>query len=174
MDHIAHIKIIDNKHKSKEEVADELEDYELRCRHWDKQVICTTMVQFFDTLFSSRTEALRRMHRFTDSVIIIDEVQSIPIRCVYLFNLAMNFLSNFMGCTIVLCSATQPTFEQCKYPIMLDKDSSMTGDYTKDFEDFTGVPRSPSLRGRGLKSPLSELPHRKNLSPSLRGRGLKC
>lgn len=129
-------KIIDNKHKSKEEVADELEDYELRCRHWDKQVICTTMVQFFDTLFSSRTEALRRMHRFADSVIIIDEVQSIPIRCVYLFNLAMNFLSNFMGCTIVLCSATQPTFEQCKYPIMLDKDSSMTGDYTKDFEDF--------------------------------------
>lgn len=129
-------KIIDNKHKSKEEVNDELEDYELRCRHWDKQVICTTMVQFFDTLFSSRTEALRRMHRFTDSVIIIDEVQSIPIRCVYLFNLAMNFLSEFMGCTIVLCSATQPTFEQCKYPIMLDKDSSMTGDYTKDFEDF--------------------------------------
>lgn len=129
-------KIIDNKHKSKDEVADELEDYELRCRHWDKQVICTTMVQFFDTLFSSRTEALRRMHRFTDSVIIIDEVQSIPIRCVYLFNLAMNFLSEFMGCTIVLCSATQPTFEQCKYPIMLDKDSSMTGDYTKDFEDF--------------------------------------
>lgn len=129
-------KIIDNKHKSKEEVADELEDYELRCRHWDKQVICTTMVQFFDTLFSSRTEALRRMHRFTDSVIIIDEVQSIPIRCIYLFNLAMNFLSEFMGCTIVLCSATQPTFEQCKYPIMLDKDSSMTGDYTKDFEDF--------------------------------------
>ena len=129
-------KIIDNKHKNNDEVADELEEYELRCRHWDKQVICTTMVQFFDTLFSSRTEALRRMHRFTDSVIIIDEVQSIPIRCVYLFNLAMNFLSEFMGCTIVLCSATQPTFEQCKYPIMLDKDSSMTGDYTKDFEDF--------------------------------------
>ena len=129
-------KIIDNKHKNKEEVADELEDYELRCRHWDKQIICTTMVQFFDTLFSSRTEALRRMHRFADSIIIIDEVQSIPIRCVYLFNLAMNFLSNFMGCTIVLCSATQPTFEQCKYPIMLDKESSMTGDYTKDFEDF--------------------------------------
>lgn len=129
-------KIIDNKHKNNDEVAGELEDYELRCRHWDKQVICTTMVQFFDTLFSSRTEALRRMHRFTDSIIIIDEVQSIPIRCVYLFNLAMNFLSEFMGCTIVLCSATQPTFEQCKYSIMLDKDSSMTGDYTKDFEDF--------------------------------------
>lgn len=66
----------------------------------------------------------------------LDMKQRLPIRCVYLFNLAMNFLSEFMGCTIVLCSATQPTFEQCKYPIMLDKDSSMTGDYTKDFEDF--------------------------------------
>lgn len=129
-------KIVDNQSKSKKEVAEELEDYELRCQHWDKQVICTTMVQFFDTLFSSRMEALRRMHRFANSVIIIDEVQSIPVECVYLFNLAMNFMANFMGCTIVLCSATQPTFEQCKYPIILDENNSMTGDYTKDFQSF--------------------------------------
>lgn len=142
-------KIIDNKHKSNDEVADELEDYELRCRHWDKQVICTTMVQFLDTLFSSRTEALRRMHRFTNSVIIIDEVQSIPVKCVYIFNLAMNFLANFMGCTIVLCTATQPTLEQCKYPIILDEESSMTGDYKKDFADFERTKIIPLLNNKG-------------------------
>lgn len=142
-------KIVDDKSKSKEKVAEELEKYELRCQHWDKQVICTTMVQFFDTLFSSRTETLRRMHRFTNSVIIIDEVQSIPIQCVYLFNLAMNFLSKIMGCTIVLCSATQPTFEQCEYPILLDKDSSMTGDYTKDFEDFKRTEVVSLLNNKG-------------------------
>ena len=99
-------KIVGDKSKSKEKVAEELEDYELRCQHWDKPLIATTMLQFMDTLFSSRTETIRRMHRFTNSVIIIDEVQSIPVKCVYIFNLAMNFLANFMGCTIVSVSYT--------------------------------------------------------------------
>lgn len=142
-------KIIDNKHKNNDEVADELEDYELRCRHWDKQVICTTMVQFFDTLFSSRTEALRRMHRFTDSIIIIDEVQTVPVKCVYMFNLAMNYMSRFMDCSIVLCTATQPTLEQCKYPVILDENSSMTGDYKQDFVDFARTKITPLLDNKG-------------------------
>jgi len=142
-------KIVGDKSKSKEKVAEELEDYELRCQHWDKPLIATTMLQFMDTLFSSRTEALRRMHRFTNSVIIIDEVQSIPVKCVYIFNLAMNFLSNFMGCTIVLCTATQPTLEQCKYPIILDEESSMTGDYKKDFADFKRTKIIPLLNNKG-------------------------
>lgn len=142
-------KIIDNKHKSNDEVADELEEYELRCRYWDKQVICTTMVQFFDTLFSSRTEALRRMHRFSNSVIIIDEVQSVPVECVYMFNLAMNYMSRFMDCSIVLCTATQPTLEQCKYPVILDENSSMTGDYKQDFVDFKRTKIIPLLNNKG-------------------------
>ena len=142
-------KIVGDKSKSKEKVAEELEDYELRCQHWDKPLIATTMLQFMDTLFSSRTETIRRMHRFTNSVIIIDEVQSIPVKCVYIFNLAMNFLANFMGCTIVLCTATQPTLEQCKYPIMLDKESSMTGDYKQDFVDFARTKITPLLDNKG-------------------------
>lgn len=142
-------KIVGDKSKSKAKVAEELEDYELRCQHWDKPLIATTMLQFVDTLFSSRTEAIRRMHRFTNSVIIIDEVQSIPVKCVYIFNLAMNFLANFMGCTIVLCTATQPTLEQCKYPIMLDKESSMTGDYKQDFVDFARTKITPLLDNKG-------------------------
>ena len=142
-------KIINNKHKNNDEVAGELEDYELRCRHWDKQVICTTMVQFFDTLFSSRTEALRRMHRFTDSIIIVDEVQTVPVKCVYMFNLAMNYMSRFMDCSIVLCTATQPTLEQCKYPVILDENSSMTGDYKQDFVDFARTKITPLLDNKG-------------------------
>lgn len=142
-------KITDNKAKSKEEIAEELDNYELRCQHWDRPLIGTTMVQFLNTLFSSKTEALRRMHRFANSVIIIDEVQSVPVQCVYMFNLAMNFLANFMGCTIVLCSATQPTFEQCKYPLLLDENSSVTGECTKDFENFKRTRIIPLLDNKG-------------------------
>ncbi len=142
-------KITGNKVKSKEEIAEELDNYELRCQHWDKPLIATTMIQFLNTLFSSKTEALRRMHRFANSVIIIDEVQSVPVQCVYMFNLAMNFMANFMDCTIVLCSATQPTFEQCKYPLLLDENSSVTGECTKDFENFRRTRVIPLLDNKG-------------------------
>lgn len=114
-----------------------LHEYELRTEKWDSPVIATTMVQFLNTLFSGKSSAVRRMHRLSRAVIIIDEVQSIPTNCVYLFNLAMNFLSHICDSTIVLCSATQPPFEQLtEFPLMLDQNSSMTGDTDTDFDTF--------------------------------------
>ncbi|MBQ7004224.1 MAG: CRISPR-associated helicase Cas3' [Oscillospiraceae bacterium] len=122
------------------EIADDrdmLHAYELRTEKWDSPVIATTMVQFLNALFSGKTSAVRRMHRLSEAVIIIDEVQSIPLKCVYLFNLAMNFLSQVCKCTIVLCSATQPPFEELnEFPMLLDECSSMTGDTVEDFAAF--------------------------------------
>lgn len=122
------------------EVADDrdmLHAYELRTEKWDSPVIATTMVQFLNALFSGKTSAVRRMHRLSEAVIIIDEVQSIPLKCVYLFNLAMNFLSQVCKCTIVLCSATQPPFEELnEFPLLLDKNASMTGETAEDFAAF--------------------------------------
>ena len=115
---------------------EELSEYELRTEKWDSPVIATTMVQFFNSLFLGKTSSVRRMHRLSRAVIIIDEVQSVPLKCVNLFNLAINFLTKICGSTVVLCSATQPVFEELKYPLILDENSSMTGDYSQDFERF--------------------------------------
>ena len=115
---------------------EELAEYELRTEKWDLPVIATTMVQFFNALFSGKMSAVRRFHRLKNSTIIIDEVQSIPIKCINIFNIAVNFLSKICNCTIVLCSATQPVFEDTKYPLLIDENSSMTGDYSSDFEIF--------------------------------------
>ncbi len=115
---------------------EELHEYELRTEKWDSPVIATTMVQFLNTLFSCKSSAVRRMHRLADAVIIIDEIQSIPLKCVNLFNLAMNFLTHICGTTVILCSATQPVIQQAKYPLLTDSQYSMTGDFSKDFEVF--------------------------------------
>ena len=115
----------------------ELHEYELRSEKWDSPVIATTMVQFLNSLFLGKSSAVRRMHRLSGAVIIVDEVQSVPLKCVYLFNLAMNFLSHICESTVVLCSATQPRFEELtEFPLLLDENSSMTGDHTADFEAF--------------------------------------
>ncbi|SDA33200.1 CRISPR-associated endonuclease/helicase Cas3 [Ruminococcus sp. YE71] len=120
------------------EIDDENEynEYQLHTERWDKPVIATTMVQFLNSLFSGKSSSVRRMHRLCNSVIIIDEVQSVPIKCVYLFTLAVNFLTKACGCAVVLCSATQPTFEKNKHKLILDEKQDMIPDYQSDFDFF--------------------------------------
>lgn len=92
----------------------EEEKYRSLTETWDSPVIVTTAVQILNTLFSSQKSCIRRMHTLCNSIIIFDEVQAIPIRCVELFNLAVNFLSKFCNTTVVLCSATQPSLARIK------------------------------------------------------------
>lgn len=76
--------------------------------NWDAPVIYTTMVQLLEALFGSGTRGARRMHQLANAVLIFDEIQNLPVRCVHLFNNAMNFLADHCRSTIVLCTATQP------------------------------------------------------------------
>ena len=86
---------------------------------WNSPVVLTTMVQFFQTMFKDKSSNIRRFHQFIDGVIIIDEVQSLPVNVLYHFNLMMNFMSTIMKTNIVLCTATQPTldYSELDYPI---------------------------------------------------------
>ena len=76
---------------------------------WDKPIILTTSVQFFESLFASRPSPSRKLHRICRSVLIFDEVQMLPVPyskpCVH----AICRLVRHFGCTAVLCTATQPS-----------------------------------------------------------------
>ena len=87
---------------------------------WDSNVVLTTMVQFFQTLFKGKSANIRRFSSLAQSVIILDEVQSLPIEVTTLFNLTMNFLAKAMGTTVVLCTATQPKYDAESIPFELD------------------------------------------------------
>ena len=91
--------------------AETLDRTELLTENWNAPVIVTTLVQLLNTLFSGKTSSIRRFHALCNSVIVIDEVQTVPNRMLTLFNLAVNFLSEICGVTFVLCSATQPRLE---------------------------------------------------------------
>ncbi|HAY72492.1 MAG TPA: hypothetical protein DCY31_01330 [Ruminococcaceae bacterium] len=103
---------------------------------WDSPVIATTFVQFLNTLFSSKTSSVRRFQSLCNSVIIIDEIQSVPSKMISLFNLAINFLSKLCGCTILLCSATQPCLESVEHSIMVDGNIINEKDFRKYSEIF--------------------------------------
>lgn len=129
---------------------DELDEYELICENWSNDIIVTTLVQFLNTLFSGKTQSIRRMKAFTNAVIIIDEVQTVPLKMLYMFNNALNFLAYCCGCKIILCSATQPCFEKIDYMlkysencdiVKIDKQIKETFNRTKII-DKTDTPMS--------------------------------
>lgn len=97
--------------------SSELDLRELAVENWRSPVLITTLVQFLNTLFSGKTTAIRRFQSLCNSVIVIDEVQTVPCNMLSLFDLAINFLAEICGATIALCSATQPCLEQARHPI---------------------------------------------------------
>src|SRR5690606_5328830 len=62
------------------------------------------------------TRSVRKLHQFANSIIVFDEVQSLPINCVHLFCNALNFLSANTSTTALLCTATQPLLHKLKNP----------------------------------------------------------
>jgi len=88
----------------------------LIAENWDAPIVFTTMVQFLDALFSGGTRGVRRMHQLARSVLVFDEIQTLPIKCAHLFCNAINFLASHAGSTAVLCTATQPLLNQLKAP----------------------------------------------------------
>jgi CRISPR-associated endonuclease/helicase Cas3 len=99
------------EHHSNLTPDEETKRQNLLSENWDAPLVFTTQVQFLEALFSAGTRGVRRMHQLANAVIIFDEVQTIPVRCVHLFNLAVRFLVYSCGSTVVLCTATQPLLD---------------------------------------------------------------
>jgi len=124
---------------------EELEDYKLLTERWDSPIILTTMVQFLNTLFSGGTQDARRIHNLANSVIIFDEIQAIPIKCINIFNSAINFLAYICNATVILCTATQPLLEKTEMPLKLSERPNIISDIHEKFKQFKRVNLVPKI-----------------------------
>lgn len=110
--------------------------YRILTQRWDSPIIFTTMVQFLNTIYAGGTQHIRRLHNLSNSILIFDEIQAIPIRCITLFNCAVNYLSRICNSTVVLCSATQPNLSETKTPLIKDSDGEIIPDMVEKFSAF--------------------------------------
>lgn len=109
------------EHHSNIEPPDEDDDeekYRLLTSRWDSPIILTTMVQFLETIYSNKASKLRKFHNMSEAILIFDEIQALPIKCIHLFNDAVNFLQTFGKSTILLCTATQPHLHKTERPVL--------------------------------------------------------
>ncbi|MCB0762965.1 MAG: hypothetical protein KDC12_15675, partial [Flavobacteriales bacterium] len=110
--------------------------------NWDAPVIYTTMVQLLETLFGGGTRGARRMHQLANSVLVFDEIQTLPVNTVHMFCNAINFLVEHCSSTVVLCTATQPllnSVDSSKGVLKFTQDSEIMPDVEQLFDDLERV-----------------------------------
>lgn len=93
------------------ESSEELKPMQLAAENWDKPVIVTTNVQFFESLFSNKSSKCRKLHNIANSVVVFDEAQMLPNDYLKPCIAAIEQLLRYYRSTIVLCTATQPALK---------------------------------------------------------------
>ena len=78
--------------------------------NWDAPIVVTTSVQMLESLFANRPGQCRKLHRLAQSVILFDEVQTLPPHLAVPTLATLSYLSKHYGSSVVFATATQPAF----------------------------------------------------------------
>jgi len=88
---------------------------------WESEIIVTTFIQLFHTLMGYKNRSLKKFHNIANSIIILDEVQNIPIEYWKLVEVILVALTNYLNCRVILMTATKPLiFEEGTYKELVD------------------------------------------------------
>lgn len=87
---------------------------ELAAENWDYPIVITTAVQFFESLFSNQRSKCRKLHNLQDSIVIFDEIQTLPVNLAECTMKILNDMLHLCRCSFLFCTATQPNFQTRK------------------------------------------------------------
>jgi len=126
------------EHHSNFESENEDHRSRLAAENWDAPIIVTTNVQFFESLFANRSSRCRKLHNIAESVVILDEIQTLPPPFLLPCLETLKELAATYRTSIVLCSATQPAIQK-------------RTDFAMGLEGVTEIIDDPHELARSLK-----------------------
>jgi CRISPR-associated endonuclease/helicase Cas3 len=98
---------------------------------WHSQIIVTTFVQLIESFFTNEKSRLLKLPNISNSIIIMDEIQTIEYKYWELINNAFRIISRLYNCYFVLMTATQPLIFSPE-----DEIKEIVPDYKKYFKLF--------------------------------------
>ncbi|MGO9229359.1 MAG: CRISPR-associated helicase/endonuclease Cas3, partial [Bryobacteraceae bacterium] len=136
--------------------------HRLSTENWDAPIIVTTTVQLFESMFARHPGKIRKLHNLAKSVIVLDEVQTLPMELLETTLDGLRTLVAEYGCTVVMCTATQPAYERT--PVLSRLGSveprEIVPQYRRHFKDLESrvryIPRSAPLSWADLAAEISD------------------
>lgn len=125
LEHHSNVIFDDYDDEHEDGLVNSIQKLKLAKDNWNSPIIFTTIVQFLNVFFAHGNRNTRRLHNLMESVIIFDEVQKVPVKCITLFNQALNFLKRFGNSSILLCTATQPALDFVESSLEVESDAEI-------------------------------------------------
>lgn len=118
------------EHHSSLSPQDETTQSRLATENWEAPIVITTAVQFYESLFAAKTSRVRKLHHLANSVVILDEAQSLPVDFLAPCLRVLQELAGRYRTTVVLCTATQPAvdYDEHDFPIGIKNVRSIVRD----------------------------------------------
>lgn len=111
IEHHSSVNVPDDTGESRSRAPFEKHPCEYAAENWDAPIIVTTSVQFIESLFANRTSRCRKLHNVAHSVVIFDEVQTLPSHLLNPLLSVFRELRDHYGVSFVFSTATQPAFQ---------------------------------------------------------------
>ncbi len=106
---LVHHHLSDIMYTTEDEEEYDISSSKLLTEGWNSEIIITTFFQFFHTLISNKNRAIRKFHKIINSIIVLDEVQNIPVKYWPLLQQLMKCLATEFNTWIITMSATMPS-----------------------------------------------------------------
>lgn len=129
--------------------------------NWNAQLIITTAVQFFESVYANKRGKLRKLHHMADSILVFDEAHLMPVAFLQPCLTAISYITKYLNSEAVFLTATMPDFQSLvsEYSFCRNRILDLTEDKT-GFEKFKkcSYTFSGSLTGEALLQKAKEAP----------------
>ncbi|MCS7231999.1 MAG: CRISPR-associated helicase Cas3' [Endomicrobia bacterium] len=136
-DNLNHI-LLEHHHKMQYIYRDDSEVYdpdksELLIESWNSEIVITTFYQFFHSLFSGKNSELKKFHRFSKCIFILDEIQALPLKYYFLIRETFQEALKLLDSYLIVSTATNPRLFDDAYPLVSDKYFRMVNRYQIEY-----------------------------------------